>query len=130
MADSVVLPDGRIIHKVYSFTMEHEGYHVVVGFLNFGRYEHSGADHSFESELRRDFARTLLSLPPAPARNLWLPLPEHEYLDKLKGNDFKYVAYNICTLEAAKRKHISVKADAAPAPEVYSPLLFPRGFPL
>ena len=126
MSDAVILPNGTIMHKVYSFAFEHEDNQVVVGFLKFGECERTGADHSFSSELRRDFGRMLLEQPPATTRNVWLPLPEHEYLQRLRQNNFVYVQYNICNLFAANRKiYISIKSETVDPPIVYS-ALFPR----
>ena len=114
------------MHKVYSFTFEHEGKQIVIGFLNFGECERTGADHSLSSELRRDFGRMLLEQPPAPQRNVWTPLPDHEYLQRLRQNNFHYVEYNICDLFAANNKiYISVKAETVNPPVVYSDL-FPQ----
>ena len=120
MTDSVVLPNGQIMHKVYGYQFEYKDKKVFVGFCNFGDYEYTGADHSFSSELRRSFGQMLLEQPPAPARNMWLPLPEHEYLDKLRGNGFNYVEYHICDLVASNRMHISVKAETVNPPVVFS----------
>lgn len=124
--DSIVLPNGDIVHKVYSFNLQHEGYHVMVGFLHFGEYKRSEADPAFESELRQNFGQTVLAQPAAPARNMWLELPQHEYLDKLTQNGFNYAYYNICTLEAAKRKFISVKPADNEGPLLRSQIQFPR----
>ena len=128
MTDTVILPTGTIIHKVFAFEFEHEEKQVSVVFLNYGNYERTDADHSFEAELRNNFARMLLQQPPAPARNMWLPLPDHEYLNRLRGNNFNYVAYNIVNFDAANRVHISVKAETVDPPLVYSRIFPPRRF--
>ena len=55
MSDSVIFPRGTIVKKVYSYTLEYENKEVSVVFLNYGDYQHTGADHSCAIELREDF---------------------------------------------------------------------------
>lgn len=108
--DSVVLPCGKVIYKVYDFQFEHESNTIHVAFLHYGEYERTGADHSFSSEIRRSFARMLLNEPqPVPASR-WITLPDHEYLQLLTANGFEYATYNICRVPELNRVHISVKA--------------------
>ena len=58
--DTLILPCGTIIEKVYSFSFEENERQINVAFLNYGSQERSGADHSFSSEIRRDFGRRIL----------------------------------------------------------------------
>ena len=58
--DTLILPCGTIIEKVYSFSFEENEKQINVAFLNYNSAERSGADHSFSSEIRRDFGRMIL----------------------------------------------------------------------
>ena len=93
--NTLILPCGTIIEKVYSYTFEEDNKTINVAFLNYGSYERSGADHSFSSEMRRNFGQTILAqhaqdLEKGETIPKWRPLPEHEYLTKLAANDFHY----------------------------------------
>ena len=126
--NTLILPCGTIIEKVYAFTFENEGQTVNVAFLNYGAYERSGADHSFSSEMRREFGRTILQqhqhdLEQGNPIPKWRPLPDHEYVTKLAENGFEYEFFNICNFQG--RIYISIKAKVQENP----PLVYSKHFP-
>ena len=118
---SVILPCGTIIYKVYSYQFEHDGQTIHTTFLHYGEYDRSGADHSFSSELRRSFTRMLLDQPRPRFANSWIPLPDHEYLNRLSENGFDYGTYNICRMREANRTLISVRTARDGPQLIYSP---------
>ena len=107
--DSLILPCGKLINKVYSYQFEYQTHTIHVAFLHYGEYERTGADHSFSSEIRRSFARMLLEQP-VSLRGQWIPLPDHEYLQLLAANGFEYSSYTICRVPEVLRTHITIKA--------------------
>ena len=121
----IIMPCGTIVYKVYSFQFEHEGQTVHVAFMHYGEYnqayDRSGADHSFSHELRRSFARMLLNEPAPRLANSWIPIPEHEYLSKLKENGFEYGTYNICKIRSANRIHVTIRTAQDGPQLIFSP---------
>ena len=132
MSDSVIFPRGTIVKKVYSYTLEYENKEVSVVFLNYGDYQHTGADHSCAIELREDFARKLIEVDMSTSSTKktvqkWRPLPEHEYLKLLAQNGFHYNSFNICYFRE-ERIHISIKMAPQATPKL-TPEAYSRFFP-
>ena len=89
---------------VYSFSFINASQLINVSFVKDGAEPFSGADHAVAHSVRRDFA---LSLIPAMAINVWLPLNSHEYLDILAMKGFMYTEY-CCTFESRDEVRIVI----------------------
>ena len=63
--------------------------------LNKKEYKYDGADHSFPSKLRHEFALDLYNSIKTTKGTGWMKLPQHEYIEKLKQNDFNYNSFQV-----------------------------------
>ena len=72
---------------VYQFSFSSKsGTSISVKFYRSKGSKFDGADHSAPSQLRREWAATLISNP----KWVWTQLNEHPFLDFLKNNEFHY----------------------------------------
>ena len=72
---------------VYQFSFAtNSGTTISVKFYRSKGSKFDGADHSAPSQLRREWAVSLISSP----KWVWTPLTEHPYLNFLNDNEFYY----------------------------------------
>ena len=74
--------------KIYSFQYDSDKA-ICAEFWGPSEWQQSGADHSCNHALRREWAQSLVNSFP----DAWRALPEHPYLDFLSRNGFNYEEY-------------------------------------
>ena len=86
------------LYPVYDYTcwtFDRTFVEIRIFFFNTKEYQYDGADHSFPSKLRHEFALDLYNSIKTTKGTGWMKLPQHEYIEKLKQNDFNYKSFQI-----------------------------------
>lgn len=80
------------ISPVYQFSYTDDDYITYkVCFINTSAVKEDGADHSAPHSLRRSFVKQLVSNMDLEAmKDVWFPLPSHDYIDYLSNKGFNY----------------------------------------